>query len=223
MTLLDRIQSPQDLKSFNLLELERLCQEIREEIISVVSQSGGHLASNLGVIELTVALHYVFEAPRDKIIWDVGHQSYCHKILTGRREQFKTLRQYGGISGFPSPFESPYDAFGTGHSSTSISSALGMAEASSLKGENHKVIAIIGDGSLMAGLALEGLNQAGHLKRDLIVILNDNKMSISHNVGALSSYLSRLITKKQSNALLNSSTKKRIFPSRSLYLFLLRL
>jgi 1-deoxy-D-xylulose-5-phosphate synthase len=192
--LLDSINSPDDLKLLKLEQLPQLAQEIRGEIISTVSKTGGHLASSLGVVELTIALHYVFNAPQDKIIWDVGHQSYAHKLLTGRREQFHTLRQYGGISGFPRREESRYDSFNVGHSSTSISAALGMAEARCLKGEKHKVIAVIGDGSLMAGIALEGLNHAGHIKKDLIVILNDNEMSISPNVGALSAYLSRIIT-----------------------------
>jgi len=175
-------------------ELENLCNEIRREIISTVSKTGGHLASNLGVVELTVALHYVFDLPRDKLIWDVGHQSYTHKLLTERRDRFHTLRQYEGISGFPKRDESPYDAFDSGHSGTSISAALGMAEARRKKGEEGRVIAVIGDGSMTAGLAFEGLNQAGHIDQDLIVILNDNEMSISPNVGALSSYLNRLMT-----------------------------
>src|SRR4030043_159574 len=192
--ILDQIQAPYDVKKLDFKELERLCGEIREEIISTVSKNGGHLASNRGVVELTIALHYVFDLPRDKLIWDVGHQSYTHKILTGRRDRFQTLRQYKGISGFPKRDESPYDAFDSGHSGNSISSALGMAEARRLKGEGGKVIAVIGDGSMTAGLAFEGLNQAGHIDQDLIVILNDNEMSISRNVGALSSYLNRLMT-----------------------------
>ncbi len=192
--VLDQIESPFDVKKLDLEELERLCRELREEILSTVSRNGGHLASNLGVIELTVALHYVFDLPRDKVIWDVGHQSYAHKILTGRKDRFYTLRQYEGISGFPKRDESPYDAFDSGHSGTSISSALGMAEARRLKGEEGKMIALIGDGSMTAGLAFEGLNQSGHIDQDLIVILNDNEMSISPNVGALSSYLNRLMT-----------------------------
>jgi 1-deoxy-D-xylulose-5-phosphate synthase len=175
-------------------ELERLCGEIREEILSTVSKTGGHLASNLGVVELTLALHYVFDLPRDKVVWDVGHQSYAHKLLTGRKDRFHTLRQYEGISGFPKRDESPYDAFDSGHSGTSISSALGMVEARRKRGEEGKVIAVIGDGSMTAGLAFEGLNQTGHLDQDLIVVLNDNEMSISPNVGALSSYLNRLMT-----------------------------
>ena len=192
--VLDQIHTSQDIKKLDPEELERLCHEIREEILSVVSKTGGHLASNLGVVELTTVLHYVFDFPRDKLIWDVGHQSYAHKLLTGRKDRFHTLRQYEGISGFPKRDESPYDAFDSGHSGTSISSALGMAEARRLKGEEGRVIAVIGDGSMTAGLAFEGLNQTGHIDQDLIVILNDNEMSISRNVGALSSYLNRLMT-----------------------------
>lgn len=194
MAHLDDIDSPQDLKRLTQEELPILAREIRERIIGVVSRNGGHLSSNLGVVELTIALHYVFNAPMDKIIWDVGHQSYTHKLLTGRKDKFHTLRESGGISGFPRIDESPYDSFGTGHSSTSISSALGMIEARDKIGENFKVIAVIGDGSMNSGLAFEGLNQAGHLKKDLIVILNDNEFSISPNVGALASYLSRIMT-----------------------------
>ncbi len=194
INLLDQIHTSQDVKKLDPEELERLCHEIREEIISVVSKNGGHLASNLGVVELTVALHYVFDLPTDKIVWDVGHQSYVHKLLTGRKDRFHTLRQYGGISGFPKREESSCDAFDSGHSGTSISAALGMAEARRLRGEEGRVIAVIGDGSMTAGLAFEGLNQTGHIDQDLIVILNDNEMSISHNVGALSSYLNRLMT-----------------------------
>jgi 1-deoxy-D-xylulose-5-phosphate synthase len=194
MKVLDQIHISHDLKKLDLEELEKLCHEMREEILSTVSKTGGHLASNLGVVELTAALHFVFDFPKDKLIWDVGHQSYAHKILTGRRDRFQTLRQYEGISGFPKRDESPYDAFDSGHSGTSISSALGMAEARRLRGEEGRVIAVIGDGSMTAGLAFEGLNQAGHIDQDLIVILNDNEMSISRNVGALSSYLNRLMT-----------------------------
>ncbi len=192
--ILDQIQSSHDLKELDVEELGKLCHELREEIISTVSKTGGHLASNLGVVELTAALHYVFDFPRDKIVWDVGHQSYVHKLLTGRRDRFQTLRQYQGISGFPKRGESLYDTFDSGHSGNSISSALGMAEARRLKGEEGRVIAVIGDGSMTAGLAFEGLNQTGHIDQDLIVILNDNEMSISPNVGALSSYLNRLMT-----------------------------
>jgi 1-deoxy-D-xylulose-5-phosphate synthase len=201
--VLDQIETSHDVKKLDPEELEKLCHEIREEIISVVSKNGGHLASNLGVVELTTALHYVFDFARDKIVWDVGHQSYVHKLLTGRKDRFHTLRQYQGISGFPKREESPYDAFDSGHSGTSISSALGMAEARRLRGKEGRVIAVIGDGSMTSGLAFEGLNQTGHIDQDLIVILNDNEMSISPNVGALSSYLNRLMTGQFANRFRN--------------------
>jgi len=192
--ILDKINFPDDLKPLSIEELQMLAQEIREEIIKTVSKTGGHLAPSLGAVEIAIALHYVFNAPKDKIIWDVGHQAYAHKILTGRKDRFHTLRTYGGISGFPKREESIYDTFGTGHSSTSISAGLGISTAKSLKGEKDKVIAVIGDGALTAGIAFEGLNQAGHTEKDLIVVLNDNEMSISPNVGALSSFLSRKLT-----------------------------
>jgi 1-deoxy-D-xylulose-5-phosphate synthase len=192
--ILDKINTPEDLRKLDSKDLPLLAEELREMIITTVAKTGGHLASSLGVVELTIALHYVFDTPRDRVIWDVGHQSYAHKILTGRKDSFHTLRQYGGLSGFPRREESIFDTFDVGHSSTSISAALGMAEARCLKKEKYKIIAVIGDGSLMAGMALEGLNHAGHLKKDLIVVLNDNEMAISARVGALSSYLSRLIT-----------------------------
>lgn len=193
MHLLDTIDSPEDLKKLSRSALPELAKEIRKTIVDVVSSSGGHLASSLGAVELGIALHYVFASPRDKILWDVGHQAYAHKLLTGRREQFPTLRRQGGLSGFTKRSESPYDAFTTGHSSTSISAGLGIACAKHLKHDTAKVVAVIGDGSLTAGLAYEGMNQTGdtHKDKDLIVILNDNEMSISQNVGALSSLLSR--------------------------------
>ncbi len=194
--LLATIHSPDDLKRLPKERLPEVAQEIRDTIVQNVSRTGGHLASSLGVVELTIALHYVFSSPRDRVIWDVGHQSYAHKILTGRRDVFHSLRTYGGISGFPRIAESPCDAFGTGHSGTSISAALGLAVARDLKKESHKVVAVIGDGSLTSGLSFEGLNQAGHQDRDLIVILNDNEWSISQNVGALSGYLNRIMTGK---------------------------
>lgn len=194
--LLDTINSPADLKKLAPEQLPQLAQEIRELIIRTVAKTGGHLAPNLGVVELTIALHYVFNTPYDKIVWDVGHQAYAHKLLTGRRHLFHTLRQAGGLSGFPKRTESPYDTFDTGHSSTSISAALGIAVAKSLKRERHRVIAVIGDGAMTAGLAFEGLNNAGDLNKDLIVVLNDNEMSISPNVGALASFLSRKLTKR---------------------------
>ncbi len=196
MALLDDINSPGDLKQLPRAELHKLALEIRQLIVDVVSKTGGHLASNLGVVELTIALHYVFDVPKDKIVWDVGHQSYTHKILTGRRERFPTLRQHGGISGFPRISESPCDAFSTGHSGTSISAGLGITCAKDLKNERDKVICVIGDGSMTAGMAYEGLNQAGDLDKDLIVILNDNELSISPNVGALSSLLSRTFSSR---------------------------
>lgn len=191
---LESIKTPADLRTLSLEQLKELAEELRTRIIEQVSRGGGHLASNLGVIELTIAFHYVFDSPNDKIIWDVGHQSYAHKLLTGRAAGFETLRRHGGLSGFPKRSESPYDAFGTGHSATSISSALGIVEARDIKGEHFKVVAVIGDGALTGGLAFEGLNQAGHRKKDMIVILNDNEMSISPNVGAMSAYLHRVLT-----------------------------
>ena len=196
MSFLERINSPEDLKALSRSELPILASEIRKVIIEVVSKNGGHLAPSLGTVELAIAIHYVFNAPADKIIWDVGHQSYAHKLLTGRREQFHTLRQLDGICGFTRMSESPYDAFSTGHSSTSISAGLGIACAKRLKNDKSKVIAVIGDGSMTAGLAYEGLNQAGDTNKNIIVILNDNDMSIAHNVGALSSFLSRAFSAK---------------------------
>jgi 1-deoxy-D-xylulose-5-phosphate synthase len=191
LSILERIDSPADLKTLSRSELPILASEIRKVIIEVVSKNGGHLAASLGAVELAIAIHYVFTAPADKIIWDVGHQSYTHKLLTGRRDRFHTLRQHDGICGFTRMSESPYDAFSTGHSSTSISAGLGIACAKRLKNDRSKVIAVIGDGSMTAGLAYEGLNQAGDINKNILVILNDNDMSIAHNVGALSSFLSR--------------------------------
>ena len=194
MDLLDKINSPKDLKKLSRNELASLCNELRTFIIESVSKTGGHLSSNLGVIELTVALHYVFDCPQDKFIWDVGHQTYPHKILTGRKKKMSSLRAMSGISGFPKIAESNYDIFGTGHSSTSISAALGMAEALKKKNLDHKAIAIIGDGAMTAGMAFEGLNNAGNSKNNILVILNDNDMSISKNVGALNNYLAKLMS-----------------------------
>ncbi|MDH5173917.1 MAG: 1-deoxy-D-xylulose-5-phosphate synthase, partial [Elusimicrobiota bacterium] len=195
MAVLELIDRPSDLRLIRKELLSELAQEIREKIIKVTSQQGGHLASSLGTVELTIALHYVFDSPQDMIVWDVGHQAYAHKILTGRRNSFSTLRQHGGISGFPTPEESEYDTFGVGHSSTAISAALGMACARDLSGNNnHKVVAVIGDGSMTGGMAFEALNNAGHLGKDLLVILNDNEMFISHRVGALAGYLTKLMT-----------------------------
>ena len=187
--MLECIHSPAQLKGLTSQELAKLAADIRAELVSRVPQNGGHLASNLGVVELTIGLHRVFDSPRDKIVWDVGHQSYVHKLLTGRRESFSTIRQYGGLSGFPDPAESPHDAFGAGHASTSLSAALGMAIARDLAGKTHHVLAVIGDGSFGGGMAFEALNHAGHLGTRLIVVLNDNGMSISPSVGALSKLL----------------------------------
>lgn len=191
---LDKIDSPKDLKKLLIKDLPVLADEVRNKIIGVISAKGGHLASSLGTVELAIALHYSFDAPRDKIIWDVGHQSYTHKILTGRAKNFRTIRQLGGISGFPLRGESEYDIFTCGHSSTSISLALGLASARDIKNEKHKVIAVIGDAALAGGMAFEALNNAGHLKKDVIVILNDNELSISRSVGALSRHLNTIMT-----------------------------
>lgn len=193
-TLIDKINSPADLKELSLKELEALAAELRSFLLETLSHTGGHLASNLGAVELTLALHYCFDSPKDRFIWDVGHQAYTHKIITGRRDRFHTQRQFGGLSGFPKRCESPHDAFGAGHSSTSISAGLGMAIASRIKGDSDRVIAVIGDGSLTGGMAFEALNQAGHLHQNLIVVLNDNEMSISENVGAFSTFISRKMT-----------------------------
>jgi 1-deoxy-D-xylulose-5-phosphate synthase len=199
MSLLEKINSPADLKQLSRKELPALAAEIRQTIVDVVSQTGGHLASSLGAVELAIAIHYVFDTPQDKLIWDVGHQAYAHKLLTGRRDQFHSLRQHQGLAGFTRIDESPYDTISTGHSSTSISASLGVLHAKYLKKEDSKVIAVIGDGSMTAGIAYEGLNQAGDKfkDRELIVILNDNDMSISRNVGALSSFLSRTFSGKR--------------------------
>ena len=192
--LLETINSPADLKKLTEEELIALAAEVRQFLLETVSKTGGHLASNLGCVELTLALHFCFDSPQDRIIWDVGHQAYTHKIITGRREQFHTQRQYQGISGFPKRSESPHDPFGAGHSSTSISAGLGMAVGESLNGTGNRSIAVIGDGSMTAGMAFEALNQAGHLRKNLIVILNDNEMSISKNVGAFSAFVSRKLS-----------------------------
>ena len=194
LKLLPGVKRPSDVRRLSLSELDVMAAELREVIISQVSQSGGHLAPNLGTVELTLALFRAFDFEKDKIVWDVGHQAYAHKILSGRLERFHTLRQFGGISGFPRMAESPYDHFGVGHSSTSISAGLGIATARDLAGEDYNVVSVIGDGSLTAGLAFEGLNQAGDLERPFIVVLNDNEMSISTNVGALSRFLSRTVS-----------------------------
>lgn len=191
-SILDTICSPQDVKELPFEQLDVLCTQIRERLIQTTAKTGGHLASNLGTVELTVALHRVFDCPDDQIVWDVGHQCYTHKLLTGRREQFSTLRQEGGLSGFPKRKESEYDAFIAGHSSTSISVASGLARAKKLQNDQHHVIAVIGDGAFTSGLAFEGANNAARFGDNLIVILNDNKMSISKNVGSFSKYLSKI-------------------------------
>jgi 1-deoxy-D-xylulose-5-phosphate synthase len=199
--LLGRIGSPTDLKSLNLNELKQLAKEMREYLLSVLSKQPGHFAPNLGTIELAIALHYVFDTPHDKVIWDIGHQAYPHKLLTGRHDRFTTLRQYGGISGFLSRAESEYDVFGAGHSSTSLAAALGVATAREFNDEDYKVVAVIGDGGLTGGLAFEGLNAIGDFKKDIIVILNDNQMSISETVGAFSKYFNRIVTSPTYNVL----------------------
>ncbi len=201
--MLEKIKSPRDLKSLSFEELESLAQELRERIVSVVSQTGGHLASSLGAVELSIALHRVFSSPRDKIIWDVGHQAYAHKILTGRNESFESLRQYGGISGFPSHFESEYDPFTMGHSSTAVSLALGLTVGRELSGEDWKVVAVIGDGSLSGGMCFEALNHAGHIQTDILVVLNSNNMAISPVQGALSQYVNRIISASTYNRIHN--------------------
>lgn len=194
--MIENINGPEDLKGLSYSELETLASEIREYIINTTAVTGGHLASNLGVVELTIALFKVFDPPYDRIVWDVGHQAYTHKILSGRREALKTMRQTGGLSGFPKTSESPFDAFDTGHSSTSISAALGIAQARDIKGEDYSVISVIGDGAMTGGMAFEGLNNASRIKKNFIVVLNDNEMSISKNVGGLSNYLNGIRTYK---------------------------
>lgn len=196
MSEIENINLPEDLKKLDIKEKEKLSAEIRKEILNVVSNNGGHLASNLGVVELTIALHSVFNAPKDKIVWDVGHQTYVHKILTGRKDKMNSLRKRNGIAGFPKREESEYDTFNTGHSSTSISAAIGMARARDIKKENYQIVAVIGDGALTGGMALEALNDAGYSKCKMTVILNDNEMSISPNVGGLNKFLGKLRTKK---------------------------
>lgn len=202
--LLDKINQPNDIKKLEKEELKDLAQEIREFLIDKISTTGGHLASNLGVVELTMAMHLVMNLPEDKIVWDVGHQAYTHKILTGRREGFDVLRKYGGMSGFPKRKESNCDCFDTGHSSTSISAALGYVQAREIQGENYTVAAVIGDGALTGGMAYEALNNASRLKENFIIILNDNNMSISENVGGVSSYLGNLRTAESYNGIKES-------------------
>ena len=201
MALLDGVRSPADVRRMSLDQLRELAAEIRELIVQTTAKNGGHTAPSLGVVELTLALHYVYDTPKDQIIWDVGHQCYAHKIITGRREQFRTLRQKGGISGFPKKSESEYDTFDTGHSGDSIAVALGSAVGDRLNGSGRRSVAVIGDGSVVAGMAFEALNQAGCLKQDLVVVLNDNEMSIARSTGAMAGYLNRMITGKMYNRL----------------------
>src|SRR2546423_12341109 len=193
MTLLDRIPSPADLRAMPRTDLPQVAQDVRARLIDVCSRTGGHIGAGLGVVELTIALHYVFQTPTDQLVWDVGHQGYPHKLLTGRNDRMETLRQENGISGFLKRSESEYDTFGAGHAATAISAALGMAAARDINGEaDLKVVAILGDGALSSGLAYEGLNNAGHSDRDFVVVLNDNEMSIAPNVGAMSKYLTSI-------------------------------
>jgi 1-deoxy-D-xylulose-5-phosphate synthase len=205
--LLEKINQPLDLRSLERKQLPQLAHELREYLIDTVSKTGGHLSSNLGTVELTIALHYVFDTPRDRLVWDVGHQTYSHKILTGRREQMPTLRQYHGLAGFPRREESEFDTFGTAHSSTSISAALGMAVAARARSEDRRIVAVIGDGAMTAGMAFEALNNAGAMDANLLVILNDNDMSISENVGALNNYLARLLSGRFYSAARRASEK----------------
>src|SRR3954471_18588875 len=204
MALLELIESPADLRKLAPEQLPALAEELRARLVDFCSRTGGHIGAGLGVVELTIALHYAFETPRDQLVWDVGHQGYPHKVLTGRNERFETLRQENGISGFLKRTESEFDAFGAGHAATSISAALGMAAGRDVMGEDFKVVAIIGDGSLTSGLAYEGLNNAGHSERDIVVVLNDNEMSIAPNVGAMHKYLTSI----QRNSLYNRVRSK---------------
>ena len=192
--MLDQVEIPSDIRGLDLKELESLASDIREYILDTISKTGGHLAAGLGTVELSIALHYVFNTPVDRIIWDIGHQCYPHKILTGRKNKLDSVRKYNGISGFLKIKESEYDVFGAGHSSTSISAALGMAIARDIQNEKHSIISIIGDGGMTAGMSYEAMCHAGYLKTDMLVILNDNEMSISPNVGALNKYLTRLLS-----------------------------
>ena len=205
--LLSKINDPADLRGLSIPELKQLAEELRQYLIHSVSQTGGHLAAGLGTVELTLALHSVFDTPNDRLVWDVGHQSYPHKMLTGRRDRMPSLRQRDGLAGFPKRGESPYDTFGVGHSSTSISAALGMAIAAQQQHSERRVVAVIGDGAMTAGMAFEALNHAGDLDANLLVILNDNDMSISENVGALNNYLARLLSGRFYSAARRASEK----------------
>ena len=223
---LPQIKSPKDLKELDNNSLHRLCDELRYYTVNTITQIGGHLAPTLGVIELTTALHYIYNTPDDKLVWDVGHQAYAHKLLTGRFDEFPSIRQYGGLSGFLKRSESEYDVFGAGHASTAISAALGMAEARYQKEEKNRVVAVIGDGAMTGGLAFEAINNAGHLGRQITVILNDNEMSISPNVGAISKYFTRLISNPTYNRLKTDAwelTKKLPLARGTIQAFLSRL
>ena len=234
MSLLEKVNSPEDIRGFSVKQLETLCSEIRQYMIGCCATNPGHLGSSLGAVELAVALHYTYNTPTDKIVWDVGHQAYAHKIITGRREQFRTNRTYGGISGFPKMSESIFDAFGVGHSSTSVSAALGMAIAAKLSGSDDKIVAVIGDGAMTGGMAFEGLNNAGAMKTDILVILNDNHISIDHGRGGMHDYLLKISTSETYNRIKNhvweaiGSTRLRrwvqkvMFPLRVLRIPLLR-
>ena len=206
MSLLEKVNSPEDIRGFSVKQLETLCSEIRQYMIGCCATNPGHLGSSLGAVELAVALHYTYNTPTDKIVWDVGHQAYAHKIITGRREQFRTNRTYGGISGFPKMSESIFDAFGVGHSSTSVSAALGMAIAAKLSGSDEKIVAVIGDGAMTGGMAFEGLNNAGAMKTDILVILNDNHISIDHGRGGMHDYLLKISTSETYNRIKNHVT-----------------
>ena len=199
--ILDQINSPKDIKKISITQLSRLSAEVSQLIKDVVEKNGGHYSSPLGVVDLTIALHYVYNAPSDKIIWDVGHQAYSHKILTGRREEFESIRQKNGISGFLKQSESVYDAYGAGHASTSLSAGLGFAHARDIKNENHKIVSVIGDGAMTGGLAYEAINNLGFHKTQMTIVLNDNSKSISDSVGALSRYLSKIISHPSYNSL----------------------
>src|SRR5579872_2195356 len=205
--LLSSIETPADLRRLPLGKLPELCTELRQFLIHTVSTRGGHFAAGLGTVELTIALHYVFDTPEDRLVWDVGHQAYPHKVLTGRADRLHTIKQHDGLAPFPSRAESEYDTFGVGHSSTSISAALGMAVAAACAGDDRRVVAIIGDGALTAGMAFEALNHAGSLPADVLIVLNDNDMSISENVGALSNYLARALSGRMYSHLRESGKK----------------
>lgn len=205
--ILDGVNSPQDIKKMDYKELKELSRDIRKFIVKNVSTTGGHLASNLGVVEITLALHKVFDSPKDKIIWDVGHQSYVHKLLTGRKKDFDTLRKHNGMSGFPKESESEHDIFDTGHSSTSISAGLGIACARDIKKESFNVISVIGDGAITGGMAVEALNNLGYMKKNMIVLFNDNEMSIDKSTGAFSTYMSKFIVNSETLNLKNKIDK----------------